>query len=134
MDAIFPAFPPIREDTAVDYDALLRANLIQVFSETDPATRLAALQALWTADGVLFEQDHLYMGHEAISDSIGALLETLPKGMMFAPEGPAVGHHGVGRLRWRATSANGVIGQVSGTDIAIVKDNRIAHLYVMLEP
>ena len=52
----------------------------------------------------------------------------------FEAEGPAVGHHGLGRLRWRAVDSSGKPLGVTGTDIAFVEDGRIAKLYVILDP
>jgi hypothetical protein len=94
---------------------------------------LASLAELWAADGVLIEPDHVHTGWEAISRSIGALLRVLPPGTTFAPEGPAVGHHGIGRLRWQAAGPDGRLGPVSGTDIAFIDGGRITRLYVILD-
>ena len=67
-------------------------------------------------------------------DRVGALLKMLPPGTTFEAEGPAAGHHGLGRLRWRAVDASGKPLGVTGTDIAVVEDGRIAKLYVILDP
>ncbi len=112
---------------------LLSDNARRVFSEPDGAKRIAALQDLWSADGTLFEDTSTAIGHEAISDSVGRLLDQLPPGTVFAPDGRAAGHHGVARLRWKATAADGTIGPVSGTDIAYVQNGKIERLYVILD-
>ncbi len=54
--------------------------------------------------------------------------------MAFAPIGLAVGHHGLGRLRWRAVDDKGQPAPVSGTDVAFFRDGRIERLYVLLDP
>jgi len=92
---------------AMDYDGLLRANAKRVFSETSVERRLTALKELWAEDGVLVENEHAVTGREAVSGSVGTLLKMLPPGTTFEAEGPAVGHHGLGRLRWRAVDSSG---------------------------
>jgi hypothetical protein len=123
-----------KADTATDYDNLLRANAKRVFSETSVERRLTALKELWAEDAVLVENEHVATGREAVSDSVGTLLKMLPPGTTFEAEGPAVGHHGLGRLRWRAVDSSGKPLGVTGTDIAFVADGRIAKLYVILDP
>lgn len=121
-------------DRAIDFDAVLKANAQRVFSEPDAAKRMAALTELWAEDGALVEQDAIASGYEAISASVGALLAHLPSGILFVPQGDAAGHHGLARLRWRATAEDGTPVPVSGTDIAMIEDNRIQRLYVVLDP
>jgi hypothetical protein len=123
-----------RSDTAIDYDKVLRANAKRVFSEPDVKRRLTALKELWVEDGVLVENEHVVTGWNTVSDSVGALLKMLPPGTTFEAEGPAVGHHGLGRLRWRAVDSSGKPLGVTGTDIAFIEDGRIAKLYVILDP
>ena len=117
-----------------DYDALLTANAVRVFSEPDEARRRQALEELWQPDGTLYEAEKVVAGIEAISASVSALLAMLPPGTRFAPDGAAVGHHGLARLRWRAVDAAGHPGPVTGTDVAVIEDGRIASLYVLLDP
>ena len=123
-----------KADTAIDYDGLLRANAKRVFSEPDVERRLTTLKELWAEDGVLVENEHVVAGWDAVSGSVGALLKMLPPGTTFEAEGRAAGHHGLGRLRWRAVDSSGKPLGVTGTDIAFVEDGRIAKLYVILDP
>jgi hypothetical protein len=118
----------------MDYDGLLRANAKRVFNETSVERRLTALKELWAEDGVLVENEQAVTGWDAVSGSVGALLKMLPPGTTFEAEGPAAGHHGLGRLRWRAVDSSGKPLGVTGTDIAFVEDGRIAKLYVILDP
>jgi hypothetical protein len=119
--------------TATEYDNLRRANAKRVFSEPDIQQRLTALKELWAEKGVLLENEHVTTGWDAVSSSVGALLKMLPPGTTFEAEGPAAGHHGLGRLRWRAVDSSGKPLGVTGTDIAVVEDRRIAKLYVILD-
>jgi hypothetical protein len=125
---------PELAEAPIDYDTILRANAARIFSEVDPEKRLEALSDLWVDDGLLIEPDKVLSGREAISRSVGALLRMLPPGTTFSPLGPAVGHHGMGRLRWQAISSDGSPGPVSGTDIAFIEGSRISRLYVILDP
>lgn len=116
-----------------DYDGLLQANLMQVFGERDESRRRAAIDRLYTADAVLYEPERIAAGRSGISDAVTALLKTLPPDFAFTSEGPAVGHHGLGRLRWRA-GAPGASPVVTGIDVARVGEGRITSLHVFLDP
>ena len=80
---------------SIDYDGLMQANAIRVFSERDPARRLAAIRELYTADAVLTEPEVVSKGEAAISDAVTELLSKLPPAFAFTPIGAAIGHHGV---------------------------------------
>jgi hypothetical protein len=68
-----------------------------------------------------------------VSAHVGTLLKMPPPGPTFEAEGSAAGHHGLGRLRWRAVDTSGKPLGVTGTDIAFVEDGRIAKLCVILD-
>jgi branched-chain amino acid transport system substrate-binding protein len=78
-----------KADTAMDYDGLLRANAKRVFSEPSVEQRLTALKELWAEDGVLVENEQVVTGWEAVSGSVGALLQMLPPGTTFEADGLA---------------------------------------------
>jgi hypothetical protein len=118
---------------SIDYDGLMQANAVRVFSERDPARRLAAIRELYTADAILTEPEVVSKGEAAISDAVAELLSKLPPAFAFTPIGAAVGHHGVGRLLWKAGPPNGPPA-VTGMDVAHFKDGRIQALYVFLDP
>ncbi|MGA3306347.1 MAG: nuclear transport factor 2 family protein [Stellaceae bacterium] len=117
----------------VDYDRLMQANAVRVFSERDAARRLDAIRDLYTADAVLTEPEGVFKGETAISDAVTELLSKLPHVFAFTSIGAAIGHHGVGRLLWKAGPPNGPPA-VTGMDIAHFKDGRIQSLYVFLDP
>lgn len=121
------------DSAAVDYDALLQANLARVFSERDPALRMAAIQQLYAADATLHEPHGSATGHAAIGQAVSALLDSLPPGFTFTAQGPAVGHHGTGRLRWQGGLPGGRTA-VTGTDVAHVQGGQIRTLFVFLDP
>ncbi|MDH2384470.1 nuclear transport factor 2 family protein [Bradyrhizobium sp. CER78] len=123
----------IQPETSSDYDRLMQANLGRVFSERDPKRRIAAISELYAKDAVLYEQDAAAKGHAAIDAAAAAVLSSLPPDFAFKAIGPAIGHHGVGRLRWQAGPPNGPVA-VTGMDVAHFENGRIHSLYVFLEP
>jgi hypothetical protein len=118
---------------SIDYDGLMQANAVRVFSERDPARRLDAIRELYAADAVVTEPEVVSKGEAAISNAVTELLSKLPPAFVFTPTGAAIGHHGVGRLHWKAGPPNGPPA-VTGMDIAHFKDGRIQALYVFLDP
>jgi len=116
-----------------DFDDLLRRNLERVFGEHDAGRRMKAIGELYAEDAVLYEPDAAVKGHAAISSAVTALLEHLPAGFVFTAMGAAVGHHGVGRLRWQAGPPGGPIA-VTGTDVARIENSQIQTLHVFIDP
>jgi hypothetical protein len=123
---------PVPAEAFVDYDRLMRANLTRVFGERDASRRIAAIRELYAEDGVLYEPQASATGHASISQAVGELLSSLPPTFAFTTIGPAVGHHGVGRLRWRSGPANDPAA-VTGTDVARFTDGKIRTLHVFLD-
>lgn len=116
-----------------DYDALLRANLDRVFNERDPGRRAAALDELFVAEPVMYEPTAVVWGREAIATVAGNLLDQFGPTFRFVPLSPAIGHHGLGTLRWQADPEGGPI-TVTGADVAEVVEGRMARLWVLLDP
>lgn len=118
---------------AADYDSILQANLKRVFGERDAGLRIAAIRDLYSPDAVLYEPGSIATGHEAIAQAVEDLLASLPPAFVFSPIGPAVGHHGLARMRWRAGPPEGPVA-VTGTDVARIEAGRIASLHVFIDP
>lgn len=119
---------------STDYDRLMRANLVSVFNERDAAKRIMAIGNLYAENAVLYEPpDTAAEGHAAISDAVTRLLGSLPPDFIFTATGPALGHHGVGRLRWQAGPPNGPVA-VNGMDVARIQNGLIHSLHVFIEP
>jgi hypothetical protein len=116
----------------IDYNRLMQANLIRVFNERD-AGRMGAIRELYAEDAVLYEPDTSAKGHAAISEAVTALLARLPPNFAFSAAGPAIGHHNIGRLKWRSGPPDGPVA-VTGMDVAHFEQGRIHSLYVFLEP
>lgn len=116
-----------------DYDRIMRANLALVFGEADPVRRVQAIGELYALDARLYEPGSETVGQRAISEAVESLLATLPPGFAFRAIGPAVGHHGVGRLRWAGGPPNGPAA-ITGTDVAQIEKGRIKTLHVFIDP
>jgi hypothetical protein len=111
----------------------MKANLIHVFGERDAGRRIEAIRELYAEDAVLYEPDALASGHDAICEAVTTLLASLPPNFGFSAIGPAVGHHKIGRLKWRSGPPGGHPA-VTGTDVAHFENDRIHSLYVFLDP
>ena len=120
--------------TSIDYDGLMQANLARVFGERDASRRMQAIAELYAGDAILYEpSDAAAKGHAAINLAVQALLSSLPPNFVFTAIGPAVGHHGLGRLRWQSGPPDGPAA-VTGTDVARIEGGRIQTLHVFLDP
>jgi hypothetical protein len=118
---------------AVDFNGLLQANLTRVFGERDAAKRHAAIRELYAPDAVVYEPDAVSIGHDEIAHTVDALLKSLPPNFVFTALGPAVGHHGLGRLRWSAGPPGGPVA-VTGMDVVRIEGGVIHSLHVFLDP
>ena len=109
---------------------LMHANLFDVFNERDPERRIAAIAKTYTGDVVFSDPDEIVTGREALNNKAQKRLDKAP-GFVFTAGGPIYENHDLGYLAWHF----GPVGQppvVSGMDIAIVKEGRIATIYTLL--
>ena len=111
-------------------EELMRANLLEVFGERDSARRRAAIERVYTEDVRFSDPDETVVGREALGDKAQKILDGAP-GFVFAPAGPAKVVGDLGHLAWGFGPA-GQAAVVSGVDIALVEDGRIAHVYTLL--
>ena len=119
---------------SIDYDRIMQANLARVFGERDASRRIKAVAELYADDATLYEPpDASATGHAAISQAVEALLASLPPNFVFTAIGPAVGHHGLGRLRWQSGPPDGPAA-VTGMDVARIEGGRIQTIHVFLDP
>jgi hypothetical protein len=117
----------------IDYDGLMQANLARVFGERDAGRRIRAIREIYAEDAVLHEPHASANGPAAICEAVTALLAGLRPDFVFRATGPAVGHHGVGRLQWRGGPGNGPV-VITGTDVAHFEGGVIRSLHVFLDP
>ncbi|WP_223177016.1 nuclear transport factor 2 family protein [Sphingosinithalassobacter sp. CS137] len=127
-----PAEAPEPSEDLVDYDAILRTNLTNVFGERDPVRRMEVIRALYADNAVFYEQERIATGHEAISQAVTELLADLPEAFLFTAQRAGAGHHGLGRLQWRLGPPYGPP-VATGTDVAYVEEGRIRSLHVFLD-
>ena len=110
---------------------LLERNLQEVFGENDGARRRAAIEELWAEDGVLYVPPGVITGHEAIDKFAGDLRATHPH-YVYTPQGKSQVLHNGGRLAW-GSGPRGETPEYTGWDVIIVREGRIAALYVYLD-
>jgi SnoaL-like domain len=111
---------------------LLHRNLQEVFGEGDVARRRAAIQKLYTDDCVLYVPPGVFVGHDALDKFAGDLRATHPH-FAYVPHGAPQALHNAGRLAW-GSGPRGGKPDYTGLDVIIVRDDKIAALYVFLDP
>jgi len=109
---------------------LLHRNLQEVFGEGDAARRRAAIEDLYTEDCVLYAPPGVFVGPEALDKFAGDLRATHPH-FVYTPHGQTL--HNAGRLAW-GSGPRGEPPDYTGLDVVIVRDGKIAALYVFLDP
>ena len=113
--------------------SVLQANIDRVFNERDATQRRHAIEELYAADAVLYEQQGSYSGTQAIEGAITHLLGSLPPTLVFVSVPPVMQNHEMGKLLWRGQLPDGSV-VVTGTDIAQLDGGRIRSLHVFVDP
>jgi hypothetical protein len=109
---------------------LLLLNLFVVFSERDPERRLEAIVANYTEDVVWSDSEATTHGHQELNERAQVVLDSTPD-FVFNAAGPVHVLRDLGQLAFNY----GVPGQppaVTGYDVALVRDGRIAVLYTLM--
>jgi len=111
---------------------LLTRNLEEVFGENDPARRAAALDEIRHEDGVFHDPSKgVYRGRNEIDRVPGAIKATHPD-FQYPPIAGPDGLGKGGRLQW-VSGRPGEAPAYAGTDFIIVRDGRIAALYLFFD-
>lgn len=110
---------------------LLLRNLQEVFGEGDADRRRAAIKELYTDDCILYAPPGIFVGHEALDKFAGDLRATHPH-FAYTPHGAPQELHNAGRLAW-GSGPRGEKPDYTGLDVIIVRDDKIAALYVFLD-
>ena len=110
---------------------LLQRNLQEVFGEGSAARRRLAIGELYTEDCILYAPPGIFVGPEALDKFAGDLRATHPH-FVYAPRGEAQALHNAGRLAW-GSGPRGEPPNYTGLDVVIVRDGKIAALYVFLD-
>ena len=109
---------------------LLLENLFAVFNVRDPERRLEAIRRNYTEDVVWTDPDGTTRGQEQLNEQAQRLLDRMP-GFVFRAAGPVHVSRDLGLLAF-------IVGPpeqppaVSGIDVALVRDGRIAVLHTLL--
>ena len=110
---------------------LLLLNLFVVFSERDPDRRLKTIVANYTEDVVWSDSEATTHGHEELNERAQIVLDSTP-GFVFNAAGPVNVLRDLGVLAF----TYGVPQHppaVTGSDVAVVRDGRIAVLYTLMD-
>jgi hypothetical protein len=110
---------------------LLNRNLQEVFGEGDATRRRAAIEELYTEDCVLYVPPGNFVGRAAVDKFAGDLRATHPH-FVYTPHGEPQALHNAGRLAW-GSGPPGEAPDYTGLDVIIVRDGKIATLYVFLD-
>lgn len=109
---------------------LLLINLFVVFSERDSERRLKAIVANYTEDVVWSDSEATTHGHEELNERAQIVLDRTPD-FVFNAAGPVQVLRDLGQLAFNY----GLPQQppaVTGYDVALVRDGRIAALYTLI--
>jgi hypothetical protein len=109
---------------------LMLANLFAVFNERDPKRRLDVIARNYTEDVTWSDPDGTTQGREAMNEQAQKLLDRLP-GFVFSAAGPVHVSRDLGLLNFNL-GAPKQPPAVSGVDVALVRDGRIAVLHTLL--
>src|SRR5437764_13049985 len=111
---------------------LLTRNLQDVFGENDPSRRRAAIDEMWTEDGVFYDpKTGVHRGRDEIDRVAGALRATHPD-FRYQPIAEAEEAGNGGRVQW----VEGRLGEApahAGTDFIVTRDSRIAAIYLFFD-
>ena len=111
-------------------ERLLLRNLQEVFGQNDPLRRRAAIDELCTEDCVALLPIGRYLGRAALDQIAGELRASHPSFVYTPHRRPQAVQDG-GRLAW-GSGPPGEPPSYTGSDVIIVRDGKIAALYVFL--
>lgn len=112
---------------------LMEGNLLEVFNQRDPERRRAAIERIYASDVRWTDDEGVSVGHDALDTKADALQGNLGP-LQFVKAGPVHELSGFGHLAWHLVAEEGGAPQVSGFDVAIIRDGVIAELYTVLTP
>jgi hypothetical protein len=110
---------------------LLTRNLRDIFGESDPERRRAAIEELFTEDCVFYEPKGVYHGRDEIDRIAGAIKATHPD-FQYQPSSEPEELGNGGRIQW-VSGRPAEAAAYRGTDFIMVRDGRIAALYLFFD-
>ena len=112
-------------------ETLLLRNLQEVFGEGDPVRRRAVIEELYTEDSIVLLPIGRYVGPQALDQIAGELRASHPS-FVYTPHSTPQAVQDGGRIAWGSGPA-GEPPRYTGLDVIIVRDGKIAALYVFLD-
>jgi hypothetical protein len=110
---------------------LLTRNLHDVFGESDPRRRRAAIDEIFTEDCVFYEPGGVYRGRDEIDRVAGAIKATHPD-FRYQPIAEPEELGDGGRIQW-VSGRPGEAPAYAGTDFIMARDGRIAAVYLFFD-
>ena len=111
---------------------LLTRNLLDVFGEGDASRRRAAIDEIFTEDGVFYDPTSgAHRGRDEIARVAATIRATHPD-FRYQPTSEPEELGDGGRLKWVA-GRPGETPVYAGTDFIIVRDGRIAAVYLFFD-
>ena len=110
---------------------LLTRNLHDVFGENDPARRRAAIDEIFTEDGVFYEPRGIHRGRDEIDRVAGAIKAT-HHDFRYQPIAEPEELGNGGRIQW-VSGRPGEAAAYAGADFIIAQDGRIAAVYLFFD-
>ncbi len=112
--------------------SLLRALVLEVFDEHDPDKRAAAIRRVFTADCEFSDPYGAYRGHAEV-EQVVLNLHARFRGFRFhLTSEPQIIVNG-GRITWSSGPPEAPA-TLRGTDVAMMRDGRIAVLLTFMDP
>jgi hypothetical protein len=111
---------------------LLHRNLQEVFGEGEASRRRAAIEEFYSDDCSVYVADGVFVGHDALDKFAGELRATHPH-FVYTPHGEAQSVYNGGILAW-GSGPKGEAPEYTGLDVVVVRESKIAALYVFLNP
>jgi len=109
----------------------LAQRCIEIWNETDPARRRAAIDKLYTEDGAYSDPLGAVTGRAGIDGFIAGVQRQFP-GIQFTLAGAVDAHHDQARFVWHAGAPGGDPAAI-GFDVMIVAGDRIRAIYGFLD-
>jgi len=105
---------------------------IEVWNETDAASRRAKIDALYTADAGYTDPLVDAQGRDQIDATIGAVQQQFA-GLVFSLAGPVDAHHDTARFQWHLGAPGAEEPLVIGFDVAVTEGDRLHRVYGFLD-
>ena len=113
---------------------LMHENLLAVFNERDAARRLDAVRRNYAENVRWSDAEETIIGQGALHEKAQALLDGPLAGLSFVQSGPVRQVANMGFLAFDvfAPNSDGTEPLISGFDVAIIEDDRIAQLFTVV--